>query len=91
MQSRWSDSDAQEFVNRYAKSGVNEDLNRFAFLVVLVHEFAHYATFQKYRRHEPHGAEWKAEYKRLMRPLLSREVFPADVLRMGDLFLVVTS
>ena len=61
---------------------VNEDLNRFAFLVVLVHEFAHYATFQKYRRHEPHGAEWKAEYKRLMRPLLSREVFPADVLRM---------
>lgn len=61
---------------------VNEDLNRYAFLVVLVHEFAHYATFQKYRRHEPHGTEWKAEYKRLMRPFLSREVFPADVLRV---------
>lgn len=61
---------------------VNEDLNKYAFLVVLVHEFAHYVTFQKYRRHEPHGAEWKAEYKRLMRPFLSREVFPADVLRM---------
>ena len=61
---------------------VNGDLNRYAFLVVLVHEFAHYATFKKYRRHEPHGAEWKAEYKRLMRPFLSREVFPADVLRM---------
>lgn len=60
---------------------VNEDLNRYAFLVVLVHEFAHYATFQKYRRHEPHGTEWKAEYKRLMRPFLSREVFPPDVLR----------
>jgi hypothetical protein len=60
---------------------VNGDLNRYAFLVVLVHEFAHYATFQKYHRHEPHGAEWKAEYKRLMRPFLSREVFPADVLR----------
>ncbi len=61
---------------------VNEDLNRYAFLVVLVHEFAHYTTFQKYRRHEPHGAEWKAEYKRLMRPFLSREIFPADVLRV---------
>lgn len=61
---------------------VNEDLNRYAFLVVLVHEFAHYATFKKFRRHEPHGAEWKAEYKRLMRPFLSREIFPADVLRM---------
>lgn len=61
---------------------VNEDLNKYAFLVVLVHEFAHYTTFQKYRRHEPHGAEWKVEYKRLMRPFLSREIFPADVLRM---------
>ncbi|MCB0772086.1 MAG: SprT-like domain-containing protein [Flavobacteriales bacterium] len=67
---------------------VNGDLNRYAFLVVLIHEFAHYATFQKYRRHEPHGAEWKAEYKRLMRPLLTREVFPADVLRVLTLHLV---
>ncbi len=67
---------------------VNGDLNRYAFLVVLIHEFAHYATFQKYRRHEPHGAEWKAEYKRLMRPLLTREVFPADVLRVLSLHLV---
>ncbi len=61
---------------------VNGDLNKYAFLVVLVHEFAHYATFQKFHRHEPHGTEWKAEYKRLMRPFLSREVFPADVLRV---------
>jgi len=61
---------------------VNEDLNKYSFLVVLVHEFAHFTTFQKYRRHQPHGAEWKAEYKRLMRPFLSREVFPADVLRV---------
>lgn len=61
---------------------VNEDLNPYAFLVVLVHEFAHFTTFSKYRRHEPHGAEWKAEYKRLMRPFLSREIFPADVLRV---------
>lgn len=67
---------------------VNGDLNQYAFLVVLIHEFAHYATFQKYRRHEPHGAEWKAEYKRLMRPLLTREVFPADVLRVLTLHLV---
>ncbi len=59
---------------------VNGDLNKYAFLVVLVHEFAHHSTFEKYRRHQPHGKEWKAEYKRLMRPFLSREIFPADVL-----------
>jgi hypothetical protein len=67
---------------------VNEDLNKYAFLVVLVHEFAHFTTFRKYRRHQPHGAEWKAEYKRLMRPFLSREVFPADVLRMLETHLL---
>ncbi|MEO7081224.1 MAG: SprT-like domain-containing protein [Flavobacteriales bacterium] len=66
---------------------VNEDLNKYAFLVVLVHEFAHYTTFQKYRRHEPHGAEWKAEFKRLMRPYLTREIFPADLLRKLTLHL----
>lgn len=59
---------------------VNEELNKYMFLVVLIHEFAHYNTFQKYSRHEPHGREWKQEYKRLMRPFMSREVFPADVL-----------
>ena len=63
---------------------VNEDLNRYAFLVVLIHEFAHYVTFAKYHRHAPHGAEWKAEYKRLMRPYISREVFPADLMRALD-------
>ncbi len=59
---------------------VNGDLNKYAFLTVLVHEFAHFTTFQKYARHQPHGKEWKAEYKRLMRPFMSREVFPSDVL-----------
>ena len=63
---------------------VNGDLNKYAFLTVLVHEFAHYTTFQKFKRHQPHGAEWKAEYKRLMRPYMSRAIFPADVLHVLD-------
>ncbi len=59
---------------------VNRELNRYAFLVTLVHEFAHYHTFQRFPRHEPHGPEWKEEYRRMMRPFLSRDVFPEDVL-----------
>src|SRR5262245_57525433 len=66
--------------NQPHRISVNADLNRYAFLVVLVHEFAHHTTFQRYRRHQPHGREWKTEYKRLMRPFMGREVFPADVL-----------
>ena len=65
---------------RTYRISVNNDLNRYAFLVVLVHEFAHHTTFLKDRRHQPHGAEWKAEYRRLMTPLLSPQVFPQDVL-----------
>lgn len=60
---------------------VNADLNKYAFLVTLVHEFAHFSVHMRTRRWTaPHGPVWKAEYHRLMRPFMSRAVFPADVL-----------
>jgi predicted SprT family Zn-dependent metalloprotease len=67
---------------------VNRELNPYTFLVVLVHEIAHYHTFLKFRRHQPHGKEWKAEYKLAMRPFMSPVVFPEDVLRALDRHLV---
>lgn len=61
---------------------VNANLNKYAFLVTLVHEFAHYTTFVRTRRMKnPHGAAWKEDYSKLMRPFMSREIFPADVLQ----------
>ena len=61
---------------------VNADLNKYAFLVTLVHEFAHYTTYMRSRRWtSPPGPVWKSEYHRLMRPFMSRAVFPADVLK----------
>jgi SprT protein len=61
---------------------VNSDLNKYAFLVTLVHEFAHYTTYVKTKRWaNPHGTFWKNEYHRLMVPFMSRSVFPADVLK----------
>ena len=68
---------------------VNSDLNPYAFLVTLVHEFAHYSTFVSMRRWTPpHGPVWKSEYARLMRPFLSIAVFPADVLQALERHLV---
>ena len=50
---------------------INHNLNKFAFLITLVHEIAHLTTFEKFKnahvRIMPHGAEWKTEYKNLMR------------------------
>ncbi len=61
---------------------MNSDLNKYAFLVTLIHEFAHYTTYIRSRRwKDPHGPMWKSEYAKLMRPFMSRAVFPADVLR----------
>lgn len=68
---------------------VNSDLNQYAFLVVLVHEFAHHNVVVRTGRwHQPHGPEWKEEYKRLMRPFLTTVVFPPDLLTAVHLHLL---
>jgi SprT protein len=60
---------------------INHDLNRYAFLITLVHEVAHLVTWNRHRhRVPPHGKEWKASYMELMEPFLTDETFPPDVL-----------
>ncbi len=63
-----------------ARITVNGDLDPYAFLVTLVHEFAHHVTFERCGpRVRPHGAEWKSTYAELMRPYLAPAVMPHDV------------
>jgi len=60
---------------------INYNLNPYAFLITLIHEIAHFVNFKKTKsRVDPHGIEWKTEFKYLMLPLLNNEVFPNDVL-----------
>ncbi len=60
---------------------VNHNLNKYSFLVTLVHEVAHLTTFNKHKDSvQPHGDEWKSEYKKLMSNFLNKEIFPDDVL-----------
>lgn len=60
---------------------INHDLNKFAFLITLVHEIAHLVNWNKYKNAvKPHGPEWKQEFKLLMRHFMSETVFPADIL-----------
>jgi len=60
---------------------INHNLNKYAFLITLIHEMAHLTCFNKFGNTvNPHGAEWKNEYKLLMIDFLSKEIFPSDVL-----------
>lgn len=60
---------------------VNASLNKYRFLITLIHEIAHLAAIQKYGRDiKPHGDEWKSTFQRLMVPFIRPEIFPNQLL-----------
>lgn len=60
---------------------INNDLNPFAFLITYLHEVAHMVTYQEYgHKVNPHGSEWKNNFKRVAKPVLTEEIFPAEIL-----------
>lgn len=60
---------------------INHNLNKYSFLITLVHEIAHLTTYNKYRNTvSPHGQEWKTEFKILMQDFMQTEIFPVDIL-----------
>ncbi|MCM5528553.1 SprT-like domain-containing protein [Parasegetibacter sp. NRK P23] len=59
---------------------VNGNLNRYAFLVTLLHELAHLLTFDRYgHRVAPHGKEWKTLFSHILAEFIRLNVFPADI------------
>lgn len=59
---------------------VNGTLNKYAFLITLVHELAHLVTFTQYaNRVQAHGKEWKTLYAVLLSEFLKEGIFPADI------------
>ena len=60
---------------------VNFNLNKYYFLVVLVHELAHYFNWKKnqFKRISPHGLQWKKEFENLLRQLIDMKIFPKDI------------
>ena len=59
---------------------INYNLNPYAFLITLVHEFGHLLTYNRYKnRVKPHGTEWKLAFRELMDPFLDMQVFPIEL------------
>jgi len=59
---------------------VNNSLNKYQFLLTLIHEIAHLVTHLKYKRVKPHGIEWKISFQHLMLPFMNPEIFPMELL-----------
>jgi len=59
---------------------VNGNLNRYSFLITLVHELAHLLAFEQHgHRIAPHGREWKNTYGGLLKDFLDTRIFPQDI------------
>jgi hypothetical protein len=59
---------------------VNYDLNKYAFLITFVHEFAHLVTWKQHKNSvKPHGEEWIQNFRSLMQPFIEKNIFPMDV------------
>lgn len=60
---------------------VNANLNKYRFLITLVHEIAHLVAIEKYGHQiKSHGAEWKHTFQHLMIPFINPTIFPSEVL-----------
>ena len=60
---------------------VNSNLNHYRFLMTLIHEVAHFETYNTYGHYiKPHGVEWKRTFQHLILPFLNPQIFPNHLL-----------
>ncbi len=60
---------------------INYDMNKYAFLITLIHEIAHLSNYNKHKNNvKPHGEEWKLHFKLLMEQFLIPDIFPAEII-----------
>ncbi len=60
---------------------INANLNKYRFLITLVHEIAHLLAFERFGSAiKPHGREWKFTFQQMMLPFIRPEIFPIQLL-----------
>lgn len=60
---------------------INNNLNKYSFLLTLTHEIAHMMVWEKHKNHvKPHGEEWKRTFQKLMLNFLP--LYPNETLKL---------
>ena len=73
--------DYRKAVSGKHEISINANLNKYKFLITLVHEISHLVAFEKFGRLiKPHGNEWKITFQRLMVPFIRPNIFPNQLL-----------
>lgn len=68
------------FMGSNHKITVNGNLNKYEFLITLLHELAHLLCFEQFKnRVEAHGKEWKQIYGNLLGGFIDLNLFPLDI------------
>ncbi len=66
--------------NKNHRISVNGNLNKYSFLITLLHELGHLLAFEKYgNRIQPHGEQWKNEFGKILARFITKKIFPPDI------------
>jgi hypothetical protein len=77
---RYGDYHSPQKKGEFHKITVNGDLNKFAFLMTFLHEYAHLLVFVNFGpRAQAHGNEWKSSFRQLLHHFIQLEIFPNDI------------
>jgi hypothetical protein len=64
----------------YHRISVNINLNKYSFLITLLHELAHLLAYVHFKHTiSPHGKEWKTQFRHVLIPFIGKSFFPNDV------------
>lgn len=70
------------FADKNHRISVNGNLNKYSFLITLLHELAHLFTYERFgHRVQAHGQEWKNEFSKILAQFLLKKIFPPDIHR----------
>ena len=80
--------DFRVYSNGLKKITLNQDPNKFRFLITLLHEISHQLVFQTFgNKVRPHGIEWKNIFKEISKAFLFDSIFPLSILDAFKMYL----